>query len=313
MRTDEDAAEEAGKKPNWFNLGIRLLGENLAVIRNDWKLVAFPLLAAAAIAIISGAIWTPLFYITNLDDGRLDYVYLLIAFGIIVFFVSYFLIYLMDAALVHYFTRKLDGEEATVTGSTAYAWGHAGKIFVWASMSGSVGLFLRGLAKIVGLPYFLAKRALGRLTGDRIGVAWHSMISLGMPVMVFEDYGVKRAIRKSGDMARETWGEDISNARASISWIFWVVGAIGLVPLVLASLTGNGVIITIACTLVLDFWLILGSFCSSMNNLFAVSLYHYVNRGDLPPFYSPELIEDPFKRKSSRQGDESEEEKQAVK
>lgn len=268
-------------------------------------LVAFPLLATVIIALISAAIWIPVYYVTGIYEGRVDHIFLLVIFFVIVFFLSYFVIYFMDAALVHYFAAKLDDESPGVFGSIAYALHHTGKIFVWASMCGSVGLVLRGLAKLVGLPYFLAKRALGRLTGNKIGVAWHSMISLGVPLMVFESTGVRQAIQMSGDMARETWGDDISNARASLSWIFWTVAVIALIPFILALLLESPVVTVVAASVVLDIWLMLGAICSSMNNMFAVSLYHYVSRGEMPPFYSRELIEDPFKRKGSRQQAES--------
>src|SRR6478736_5513582 len=98
----------------------------------------------------------------------------------------------------------------------------------WAIVSATVSIVLRAIEQRGGI--------FGRIIGSIAGVAWTVVTFLVLPVLVFEGLGPMAAVKRSGELFKRTWGENlVTIAGIGIGlFVVWVV-AVGLVS---STLTG---------------------------------------------------------------------------
>src|SRR2546428_3390899 len=73
------------------------------------------------------------------------------------------------------------------------------RIAGWALVTATVGLILRAIAERFGF--------LGRIIAGALGAAWGIITYLVVPVLIFEKIGPWAAVKRSGSLLRQTWGE----------------------------------------------------------------------------------------------------------
>src|SRR5438552_16547105 len=73
------------------------------------------------------------------------------------------------------------------------------RIAGWALVTATVGLILRAVAERFGF--------LGRIIAGAFGAAWGIVTYLVVPVLIFEKIGPWAAVKRSGSLLRQTWGE----------------------------------------------------------------------------------------------------------
>src|SRR5438309_11691902 len=73
------------------------------------------------------------------------------------------------------------------------------RIAGWALVTATIGLILRAIAERFGF--------LGRIIAGALGAAWGIVTYLVVPVLIFEKIGPWAAVKRSGSLLRQTWGE----------------------------------------------------------------------------------------------------------
>ena len=71
----------------------------------------------------------------------------------------------------------------------------------WAIVSATVSIVLRAIEQRGGI--------IGRIVGSIAGVAWSVVTFLVLPVLVFEGIGPIAAVKRSGELFKHTWGENL--------------------------------------------------------------------------------------------------------
>ena len=104
-----------------------------------------------------------------------------------------------NAAVIGTAMKRLQGEDASIHDGLALARQHIGKIFVWAVITATVGMILRSLQERAGI--------LGRIVLGIVGIAWTVLTFFVVPVLLYEPVGVGDAIKRSGSIFRQRWGE----------------------------------------------------------------------------------------------------------
>ena len=138
-------------------------------------------------------------------------------------FVSIF----FNAAVIGTAMKRLKGEPASIKDGLALARQHIGKIFVWAVVTATVGMIIRTIQERSGL--------IGRILLGIVGIAWTVLTFFVVPVLLYEDVSVGGAIKRSGSIFRQRWGEQfIGNATIGIA-IFLVAIPIVLVGGLIAA------------------------------------------------------------------------------
>jgi len=107
-----------------------------------------------------------------------------------------------------------------------------------------------------------------------------------IPVIIFEGLGAIDSIKRSTSLFKKTWGENMV-LRFSIAFIFFFLGLVGIIPIVLAALTKTAVVIIPVVGLVILYWVTLAIIAAALNGIFATALYDFAVTGQAPPDLQP--------------------------
>lgn len=264
------------------------------VLRADKELLVLPLVSGIAAIAISATFLLPIFATSRVADGAggttlqptvVSYL-LMFAMYLVLAYVAIF----FKTALLCGADERMRGGNPTVGSAIAGAASHAGKILPWAIVSATVSVILRSLEERAGL--------LGRIVIGLVGVAWSVVTFLVLPVLVFEGVGVGDAIKRSGSMLKQTWGENlIVNGGIGLISFLLVLPAFLLVGAGAATGTALGLGTTIAIAVV---WVIAVScWSSAMSAVFQLALYRYATQAALPPQFAAIDLGSAFRQKGS--------------
>jgi Family of unknown function (DUF6159) len=248
------------------------------VIRSDRSLLWIPAFGALASLVVL-AVLGALFLLTGIDsDGNgaeslqpMGYVLIAVAY-LAMAFVSVF----FQAALVVGANARLDGRDTTVGDAVSAAGTKVHRLLPWAIVVATVSFIISQLER---------QEILGVIVARLIGAAWSILTFLAIPIIVIEDAGPGRALKRSKDLLGKTWGENIT---AQVG--FGLLGFVAMLPA--AAVIGIGVAIgspvvlgvTIAVGVV---WLaIVTLVLSALTGVYRTALYRYVAEGVAPAAFA---------------------------
>ena len=211
--------------------GWKLAKLSLETINRNRSLLVFPLLSGFSLILVLATFFGGTFYFVGEDIQVLlnDDTYGNIMGYVLIFtyyLINFFIIVFFNAALVHCAIKTLNGEETSVSDGVSFAFSRIDKILGWSVLSATVGTLLQALAEM---------GKIGEIIASLIGVAWSILTFFVVPVLVYEDRGVFDAVKQSGRLMKEKWGESMA---ANVSFgLFQILGllAAGLVWYLLAS------------------------------------------------------------------------------
>jgi hypothetical protein len=253
-----------------------LIGWSFRVIRRNKQLALFPAFSAAAalVAIWLCSAWR--FGSVQALVGRRSFTgedYALLA--PVLFLVS-FLIIFFNCALAACANAELSGRPATFGDGLRQAAARLGPIFGWALLSTTVVLVLRSLERRAVI--------LGKLAVWIFGFAWAMATYLVIPVLIAEDHGALESVRRSAQIAKETWGDQIV---AEIRW-GWR-GLLLFLPSILLFVVGlNGYPLALPFAVVC--FLVTASVMTAAHGVFEVALYRYAALRETPDDWSQAIV-----------------------
>ena len=259
-----------------------LIKASAAVLRADKELIVFPIVSAIGVLVVTASFAFPMFladFFDSLLAGRSQ------AFGLVVGFVfylvQYFVIIFANSALVGAAMIRLRGGDPTVKDGFRIAFSRFMPIVGWALVSATVGLVLnmlsgKGNKKGSGISTMISKL---------LGAAWNVVTFLVVPVLAIEGLGPLKAVQRSWNLLKRSWGEQIAGT-ISIGIVFTLVGILGGLLLV-----GLGVGLTVAlesaipaivCGILLFIFIItLSLINATLSGIFAAAVYGYAAEGQV--------------------------------
>ena len=243
------------------------------VLKADKELLLLPVISGVASIIVAASFVLPLFAAGGLDDEGVS------TGATVTLFVMYvalaYVTIFFNAALVSAAHERLSGGDPTLGSALRGAASRAGKILPWVLVSATVSIILRALEERAGF--------VGRIVIGFIGMAWTVVTFLVLPIIVIEGAGVRDALSKSGNLFRETWGENLA-AQVGFS-IIGFVASIPAIVLMFLGVSGGGGFVVVAI-LISVLWLILVAVVlSALSGIFQTALYHYAVDGQVPSGY----------------------------
>jgi hypothetical protein len=263
-----------------------------AVLKSDRTLAWFPVLSAVG-SIIVVAVFGGLIAATGIDssDGRdslqgIGYVFIFCAYIALAFVTTFFL-----GALVHAANERLSGRTTNFGQSIDAATSKIHRILPWALVSATVSVILQAIEERLGW--------VGVLIARLLGMAWAVVTFLTVPVIMLEDLGPINALKRSGQLLKQTWGENVV-AQAGLGILGLFAMAPGLLMLAIGIGSGNlGVAIVLGAIGVA--WLIAAIVVlSAMSGIFRTALYRYAVDGTAPPAFADADLGDAFGEKRDR-------------
>src|SRR5215471_3792977 len=245
---------------------------SFGVLRRDKQLVLFPVLSTVAAILVSVPFILAIF-IHGVPE-RWDVSHLIITFAW--YCCANFAIIFFNCALAASAQTFFEGGEPSLGQGISAAAGHIPGILAWSMVSTTVGMILRWVDERSGI--------VGRIVTALIGIGWNMATYLIVPVLVLEDRGVLESIRRSGELLKKTWGEQLI---AGITF-FWA-GLLAAIPGIVIGVIGmNGFwpLIPVAAL----YFAALAATVSAARQVFNVALYRYATTGEPPEGYSVDAL-----------------------
>jgi Family of unknown function (DUF6159) len=272
-----------------------LVKASAAVLRSDKELVVFPIISAVGTLIVTATFAIPLFLAGLFDrmyvDGRgFQPLGMLIAF--MFYLVQYFVIFFANTALVGAALIRLQGGDPTVRDGFQIALRRAGPILGYAFIAATVGMILRAIAERAGF--------IGRIVISLIGLAWSLATYLVVPVLAVEDVGPVDAIKRSVELLKRTWGEQIVG-NAGLGLVFGLISfgviLVGVPLIVLAATSQSLALLVLAIVVLVLALLALGIISSTLSGIYTAAVYRYAATGEVGGSFRPELVQAAFRPK----------------
>jgi hypothetical protein len=258
---------------------IELAKASLEVLKADKELLLLPVLSFLASAVVAATFLVPTLLVVD-EESPLTYVIAFVAYVALAYVTIFF-----NTALVSAADERLQGGDPTLGSALRGASQRAGRIFPWAIVSATVSVLLRALEERAGI--------VGRIAAGLAGLAWGLVTFLVIPVLVIEDVPVRDAIRRSGQLFKRTWGE---NVVAMVG--FGLLGFLAILPAValiaLAVTSGNGAVAGIAVAVAVVWMVGTAVVLSALNAVFQTALYRYAVDGEAVGPFTPEIMESAF-------------------
>jgi hypothetical protein len=210
--------------------------------------------------------------------------YVLIALGS---YAASFLVIYYNVILAAAANDALEGREPDMDAAKAAARNRIPMIAGWALVSAIVSVLLSVLRDRGGLP--------GRIAASLGAAIWGLVTFLVIPVLALEGVGPITAIKRSGTLVRQRWGQQVTGnfVIGGISGIATVVGVViaALGVFLLSGGTAGGAILGGLLVLVgLAIAIAAAVFGGATRGVFGVALYHFVTEDRaVGPFSNQDL------------------------
>lgn len=245
---------------------VNLIKASWFVLRSNKALAVFPVLSAVTHLVVAGAFIGPAVAISWDDSASVSSVkpapwVLVAAF----YFVAAYTTIFFNAALISQANEALSGGRASVKAGLSVAGRNWLRIAPWALLSASVSIILRVLEERLGI--------LGRIVAAIIGLAWNLVTFMVLPILVLERVGVSTAIRRSSEMLKRTWGENIVG-NVGIGLFVFVAMIPSLVLFVLGVSAGHATLL-VCFALAIAWMAVVSVVASAMSGIYQTALYRY--------------------------------------
>ena len=267
------------------------------VLRKDKELLWLPVLGGLAALVIAAAVFGLIVLIDydpaqgwgDFDPGTGSR-WLMVA-GVVVAAIA---VYFFQGALVHGARERLTGGDPTVASAIRGARHRLGAIAPWAILALVVGTVINVIQAAA------RDRAgfLGSLLGGLLDLAWRVLAFLVMPVIIAEGGGPFRALGRSKDLLRRTWGENLI-AQAGLSIVGFVLMLPGLLIAVFLGQGSLGIFGVIVGGLLMIFGAVVAS---ALSAVYQTALYEYATTGESPDEFAKVDLGQSFGHRGSRWG-----------
>ena len=271
-----------------FQMSWEIAKRSWAVLRSDKTLAWFPVLSALgsiAVFLLLGGLFLVAGIDTSANSASLQpfgYVIIVAAYIALAMVQTYFL-----AGLVAGADLRLRGQDSTLRTALDIANSRLHRLLPWAVVTATVTLILQAIEERFGI--------IGTIVARLVGLAWTLVTFLVVPILVLEDLGVGDALKRSKDLFKRTWGENVLGQ--------FGLGAVGfLLTLPGLLLIGIGISLGTAGLIVLGavgvVWLVVAAvIVSALSGIYRTALYHFAAYGQVPGEFSGIDFDNAFRRR----------------
>ncbi|MBI2749960.1 MAG: hypothetical protein HYX43_11640 [Burkholderiales bacterium] len=262
----------------------QLVKASAAVLKQDRKLLLFPLISTMAMLAVLTSFAIPVLGWMALGgrggSGHPLASSTLYFLGFLFYLTQYFVIFFFNAALVAAAMIRLDGGTPTMADGLRHAASRWPAILGYAALAATVGMVLRGIAERFEF--------VGRIVVGLIGVGWTLATYLVVPVLVARDIGPLDAVKESAALLKRTWGENLAG-QAGLGSAFvllnFVLITLGVVLAISFAVNGSAILTVLAVLLTLGALLLSFLVHGALSGIYAAALYRFATQsGDTQGF-----------------------------
>ncbi len=270
-----------------------LVKASAAVLKSDKELLILPVISAAGVVIVTLTFAVPSILAGLFDGlvsgGRIEIFTYVVAFFF--YLAQYTVIIFANTALVGAAMIRLEGGDPTVGDGLRIAASRFGTILGYAAIAATVGLVLRWLS---------SRGKIGEIAAGLLGLGWNLAVFLAVPVLVVENVGPIEAVKRSAQLLKKTWGEQIAgNFGIGLVFglaIFGVILTGGLATVFAISTGSTPLIIAVIGCAVLGI-IALALIQSTLSGIYTAAVYRYAAKGETGGFFDESMVKNAFKVK----------------
>jgi hypothetical protein len=273
-----------------FQRSVGLAKASWSVLKSEKQLAWLPVLSflgsVVVMALFGLAIWATAGKEMGVDGKEhfsvngATWVLTACAYVVVAFVQTYFL-----AALCAGANERLRGFDTTLSRALGVANARLHRILPWAIVSATVSMIIQAIEERFGF--------LGRIIGALLGAGWAVLTFLTVPIIVFEDVGPIVALKRSGHLLKQTWGENLF-AQIGLGLVGFVAALPAVVVGVLGAAAGT-LVITVPLVAIAAAWLaIVAAVMAALSGIYRTALYRYAMDGQVPAPFAGLDIEHAF-------------------
>jgi hypothetical protein len=244
-----------------------------AVLKSDKSLAWFPVLSFISSLIVVG-VFAGLVAAMGVNSATtgsamkpVGWVLVAVGYLALAFVQTYFL-----AGLVAGADARLSGRTTSVRDALDVANSRLHRLLPWAVVTATVTLIINQLER---------QGVVGQIIGSLVGLAWNLITFLTIPILVIEDIGVGAALRRSKDLFKKTWGENVVG-QAGLGIVGFLLMIPGAIVIALAVATGSWVI-GIPIGAIGAVWIIVSAtVVAALSGIYRTALYRFASTGTVP-------------------------------
>ncbi len=263
---------------------FRTIGNTWQITKLSWKvlqldreLIFFPImgtLGAIIVGVIAAGVFAGTGTFDRLGSGETEFNIVDLIVTLVAYFGALYMVIFCNAALIAAARERLEGGDPNVMSGIRAVRGMWLAILGWTIITGTVGLILQALQSMARENSHGVMRIVAIILVALLQTAWAYITFFVIPILVVERVGPFRAIRRSGSLLRQTWGEQLT-ASFSFFLIYLIAMLIVAIPVVvLIFIWPVGAIIV---------GVILGGIAlasvAAMEGIFKAALYEWVSEG----------------------------------
>ncbi len=267
----------------------KLVKASAAVLQADKELLLLPLLSSVGVVIVTITFALPSVLAGLFDDG----------FGILSYVVAFFfylaqytVIIFANSALVGAAMIRLEGGDPTVGDGFRIAFRNFGHILGYAAVAATVGLALRWLS---------SHGRIGEIAAGLIGLGWNLAVFLAVPVLVVENVGPIDAVKRSAQLLKKTWGEQIAGnfGMGLVFGLFtFALVVVGVVATLLAVSTESVPLIIAVVAITILAIVVVALIQAALSGIYTAAVYRYAATGQTGGMFDEALVKNAFKQKA---------------
>ena len=245
-----------------------LAGASFGVLKSEKKLAAIPAVSALtcgviAVAVGGGVVLTADF-IANPAPGQDDFSLTPVSWviGIVGLFINGLVSQMFAATLIAAANERLNGGSFTMGQAFSKATTRTPSILGWSAINSTVGLVLQAIRDKAGF--------LGDVAAGLIGAAWNVVTWLVLPIIIIEGIGPIAAIKKSANLLKTTWGENLF-AQAGIG----LIGFLLMLPGILIFGGLSFVLPVVGIPLLFIWVVVISCLMSALGAIYRTALYRF--------------------------------------
>lgn len=264
------------------------------VLRADKELLVFPIISFFGVLLVSITFAVPTFLAGIFDSAVTNDSIPVAAYviGFLFYLSQYFVIFFANTALVGAAMIRLEGGDPTVSDGFQIAMKHSRSILGYALIAATVGMILRAISERAGV--------VGQIVVSLVGLAWNLATYLVVPVLVVEELGPIDSVKRSGQLLKQTWGEQVAGnfGIGTIFGLFTVLWIFLAVPLffLAASVESVALMLVVGVLLVVGLATI-GLLNATLSGIYSAAVYRYAVSGNTGGFFEERLIANAFRKK----------------
>ncbi len=282
-----------------FNRSWELVKASWAVLQQDKELLIFPIVSFLGSIVVLITFAVPMIAAGVFDSmasrGSDGIGFFGVVVGFLFYLVMYTVVIFSNTALVGAAMIRLDGGNPTLADGFRIARERLGIIVAYAAISATVGMILRAISERGGI--------IGQIASSILGFAWSVLTFLVIPVLVMEKVGPVDAIKRSGELLKQTWGEQLA-ANFGMGAVFGLatlgIVILGMVLIFAFAAVDAGVLVAIAVIAMILAIIALSLVGSALGGIYQAALYRYATSGTVDSHFSPDTIQGAFAQKPKR-------------